>query len=189
MLLVTSDAGSDQTLATKLLAHRHGGPGVAVVAQWCLQHQLHLVVERALLRGGHWARLAMLVHLWRGSGNAARIKQAFADLVGLEAAERCAGSPPPVPIRGRWGSATASEARVLRCDRCELLSVRRPQVCTYRCAVGLMRFSAPSPRSFRESCLAPFAGIARDFWLVCMRLSGAVRGPAADSLASACAAC
>ena len=126
VLILKSDAGSDQGLAARLLAHRHAHHSVCIVSQFCLQHQLHLAVERALARGGHWPVLAMLTHCWRASGNGAKFQKAFAQIAGPVAAQQLASSPPPVPIKGRWGSAAASEARILRCDRAELLAVPRP---------------------------------------------------------------
>jgi hypothetical protein len=121
VVVVTSDAGSDQAAATRKLAARAQRQHIAVIGQLCLQHQVHLVVQRSLLQGGRaHGRLAMLAHLWRQ--NARKFAASFEELLGSEAARRCA-SVPPAPLKGRWGSAHDCELAVLRASRVELLRV------------------------------------------------------------------
>ena len=135
---------------------------MGILGQYCLQHQLHLIAERALVRGGHWPRLAMICHCWRASGVGKRVRAAYLEMYGADVAERCAATPPPVPIKGRWGSADASEARVLRCERTQLLAARRPQFRCHpgRCDLRLRALTSGGSRGpgGREACGQLFRG-------------------------------
>ena len=102
-----------------------------MISQLCMQHQLHLAVQKNLHRTGaskYVSRLAMVCHLWRSPGMLAKIRQRFAEKFDEATARRCSACPPPTPIRGRWGSVHLSERFVLRCQWNELRSVPRSQL-------------------------------------------------------------
>jgi hypothetical protein len=126
IVLNTSDAGSDQLLAARMLSTLLRPGRGAVVGTMCVLHQLHLVVGRSLERAAASRfpqRLAMIVHMWRSSGMLVRIRARYSELYGEEVAKHCAAGAPPVPIRGRWGSINASEKYLLRSTWCQLRDV------------------------------------------------------------------
>jgi hypothetical protein len=131
IILNTSDAGSDQALAARLLSTLVRPGRCAVVGTFCMLHQIHLVVARSLQRttGSRYVqRLAMICHLWRASGMVVRIRSRFSELFGDLAARQCACGAPPLPIRGRWGSVHASEGHLLRCTWPQLRDVPLSQI-------------------------------------------------------------
>jgi hypothetical protein len=153
VLMVTSDAGGDQAAAVRALAGRmlHGdGAHIIFIAQFCLHHQLHLVVLKSLRRlqsaGGYLSRLAQLAHSWRGAGN--KVKAAFVRLCGEDVARQVANSPPPPPLKGRWGAVHKTEERLLLCGRGRLELVPTPQRVCWR---GFAGFAA-SLILFRLRC-------------------------------------
>lgn len=146
VLVVTSDAGGDQSSAQRALAgimagamggDGDGGGSSIFIAQFCLQHQLHLVVLKSLRRlqsaGRYLSRLAQVTHSWRGAAN--KTKAAFIKLFGEDVGKEVANTPPPQPLRGRWGAVHSTEDRLLRCGRERLGLVSTPECASF----GLLR--------------------------------------------------
>ena len=98
-------------------------PGVLLFRQWCMRHNAHLTSKKTLVRlmkGKYWNELAKIINSWRGHGNAAKTCRAYAARFGMERANAVAATPPPRPLRGRWGAAHATEKRIIRCSGAEL---------------------------------------------------------------------
>jgi hypothetical protein len=154
----TSDAGSDQASACRLLSLALDPTRAGVVGQLCFQHQIHLAVQKSLSRTSkvrYWARLAMVCSLWRSSGGVHKMRQRFAALFGEAVAARCSSSPPPAPLRGRWGSVHSSESFLLKCEWTQLRTVSRAQ--WFCCGPlhgkeisGDVRCGNPEPRAMTE---------------------------------------
>jgi hypothetical protein len=116
---VTTDQGGDQAAAVRRFGEMlRPDENCIFIAQWCMQHAVHLCVQRQLRRGGRYlARLAEIAHTWRGSS--ARMREACLLLQGRAVA------PPPPPLRGRWGACHATEAALLAVGREPLLAAFR----------------------------------------------------------------
>eukprot|EP00969_Alexandrium_andersonii_P051250 2251623-Alexandrium_andersonii.AAC.1 len=69
----------------------------------------------------YWSSLAKILHLWRD--NTDDVLNTWITVAGPEDAIRCAKRVPPMPLSGRWGSASACEAHILQCDRGQLALV------------------------------------------------------------------
>jgi hypothetical protein len=131
ILVNTSDAGADQLAAGRHLVTSVQPGRAAMILQLCMQHQLHLSVQKNLQRQGaskYVSRLAMICHLWRAPGMLGKIRRGFADKFDEATARRCSATAPPTPVRGRWGSVHLSECFVLRCTWSQLRSVPRSQL-------------------------------------------------------------
>ena len=127
----TSDSGSDQAAAVRQLAHMlEQDERTLFIGQWCLQHQLHLCVLRQLKRaqsaGRYVSRWSQVVHTWRSSGP--KIRAGFQKLWGEATADRVARTPPPAPLRGRWGAIHDVEGRLLLCTREQLRTCSRLRI-------------------------------------------------------------
>jgi hypothetical protein len=124
VLVMTTDAGSDMAAGTLMLDEhlKQSEPNRwGCVRQFCLQHQLHLVVSKQISRADRtWPLLCMLAHLWRH--HSVRFRMAFEAELGAALCKGAANAP-PLPVRGRWGTAHACEAHVLRHERAVLLAV------------------------------------------------------------------
>ena len=59
----------------------------------------------------------------RTASNAKRLFLEWEDKHGRPRAQQCAGTMPARPLRGRWGSATRAEARIILAGRDELIPV------------------------------------------------------------------
>lgn len=94
--------------------------------QWCILHQLQLTVKRQLSRKTeYWSILAKVVNSWRAPGAALKLFRAWTDLYDHERAQKVAQTLPPRPLRGRWGSAAATEEFLIRDGHEELPTVFR----------------------------------------------------------------
>ena len=65
--IFSSDQGPDMVRCDKLIGvDVRGFTNVIKLRQWCLEHQLHLMVKRQVARlGAYWSCLAKLIHCWR----------------------------------------------------------------------------------------------------------------------------
>ena len=92
--------------------------------QWCLAHELALLVKDQLASlETYWGSLAKLINVWRTGSNAKALRASWSFLYGTDRAKSAAGKLPPRPLRGRWGSASRTEAVVLHATRSELTAV------------------------------------------------------------------
>ena len=129
VLALTTDAAGDQAAAIRYMAAMTAGDEqTCVLGVFCAMHQVHLVVGRQLKRagGGRYVnQLAVLVNLWRSPPNPPRVRQDFQDLYSEDMARHVASTPPPAPIRGRWGAVDDCEQHLLRTTQEQLLAVSR----------------------------------------------------------------
>eukprot|EP00969_Alexandrium_andersonii_P314768 13905376-Alexandrium_andersonii.AAC.1 len=70
--------------------------------------------------GTHFSKVAKCINVWRNGSNHARIYECFAARHGEARADACARRLPPRPLRGRWGSLSASEGYLLLCGIAEV---------------------------------------------------------------------
>ena len=71
----------------------------------CVLHQLQLIVKKLLVVEQvceYLRRLATLTKVWRSSGTAWKIRHAWSQLFGADAARSCS-TLPQRPLKGRWG--------------------------------------------------------------------------------------
>lgn len=117
-----TDQGSDQkTAAAMMSADVRRSVSVWMFRQWCLLHEVALLVKGQLATlGTYWSGLAKLINVWRTGSNAKLLFRSYESLHGLARAKAVAGTLPPRPLRGRWGSASRAETFVLRSSRSEL---------------------------------------------------------------------
>ena len=151
VLIMTTDAGSDMAAGTAMLEDfliRKGTNRWGCVRQYCLQHQLHLVVSKQLSGSERtWALLCMLTHLWRH--HSSKFRLAFQAEMG-ETMDMRMANPPPLPVRGRWGTAHACEDRVLKHQRLALLAVPGAQLSPDR-AKAFRRFVGARARATADA--------------------------------------
>ena len=81
-----------------------------VLKVWCTEHLLHNMVKRQLKRlgNGWWSVLAQTIHLWRQRPHAMR--SALANRTSQATADEVVKRLPQRPLKGRWGSCSASVA-------------------------------------------------------------------------------
>jgi hypothetical protein len=129
----TTDAAGDQAAAIRRLgAIASADEYTLILSMHCVMHQIHLTIGRQLkrsLQGKYVNQLAVIVNLWRSSSNPTKIRLAFRDNFDDSLATHVASSPPPAPIRGRWGAVDDCERHVLKATRQQLLTARHSQDC------------------------------------------------------------
>ena len=122
--LFASDAGPDQFACDGLvdadLMHDHYK---LKVRTFCIQHQIHLIVKRGILKLGatYWSTLAKCVNCIRTWLQP--MLDTWMNMFGASSAKTILGKLPPWPVKGRWGSLSNCERWMLSAGRERLVSV------------------------------------------------------------------
>ena len=95
--IFSTDQGVDQKgVATCMSADVRQKPFVWMFRQWCLLHELALMVKTQLVSlGDYWGSLAKLINVWRSGSNAKYLYKAWEQLFGTDRAKAAAGTLPP----------------------------------------------------------------------------------------------
>ncbi len=124
---ISTDAGPDEAKFGQLVDVELSPHLLCwVIRLFCLQHQIHLIVLKQLVRlGDYWSKLATAVNTWRSPHTTARLHAVWSRLHGPQRAKAVFRRLPPRPLRGRWGCVSACEDHFLRAGYSETSAVLR----------------------------------------------------------------
>ena len=118
-IMNTDQGGDQQGMHTSMARDTENQLGIFYLRQWCVLHQLALIVKTQLERmQKHFGNVAKFCHVWRSPNMAVKIRQSWEKHFKDSAVQTCRRLPPK-PLKGRWGAITASEEHIVKCGPSE----------------------------------------------------------------------
>ncbi len=138
------------------------------VRQWCILHQLALMVKSQLgAMSKHFGNIAKFIHVWRSPHTALKLRAAWEEKISPERAQIVCKKLPPKPLKGRWGAISLSEAHVLSCGHIETRLVL-PEVLSKKSSSKKKKPRAATPAPLADKVVdaaSSALAVADEHWL------------------------